>query len=73
MAERERGAQMAAILWLIAGALAWIAVAIRYFRRDEVSWTWAAAGVFLFVMGISAWTRARRGDPATSRRDPDMK
>ncbi|MGQ0712704.1 MAG: hypothetical protein ACT4PJ_03110 [Gemmatimonadaceae bacterium] len=59
MAERQAGVKLAAYLWFLAAALALNAFPIGYSRRDELNWTWAAAGAFTLVMGISAWRRAR--------------
>jgi hypothetical protein len=69
MAERKAGARLAAVLWLVAGVLAWIAVGIRYYRRDEVSWALAAAGLACVAMGVNAWTRSRRDASLPGSRD----
>jgi hypothetical protein len=59
------------ILYLVAAALALAAVAIRYFRATEMSWGWAAAGVFCLVMGLITWKRGRAVEnPVTRDRDP---
>lgn len=56
---RPNTGTITAALWFIAGALAWIAVIIRYTRGAELSWTWAAAGLICIVLGISALKRSR--------------
>ncbi|HJR67701.1 MAG TPA: hypothetical protein VJ802_14815 [Gemmatimonadaceae bacterium] len=61
MAERGSGARLASVLWFVAAVLALAAAGIRYYRREEISWTWVAAGVFCLVMGLGAWKRARLG------------
>jgi hypothetical protein len=69
MAERKPGVRLASVLWFIAAGLAWTAVAIRYYRRDELSWPWAAAGLFCIAMGASAWARSRSHDSLPANRD----
>jgi hypothetical protein len=73
MAQEAAGKRLAAILWFVAAAAAWIAVAIRYFRRDELTWTWAAAGALALVMGISALRRTRSAEAGPADRDRDMR
>lgn len=67
MAERASGARLASVMWFVAAVLALAAAGIRYYWREEISWTWVAAGVFCLVMGSSAWKRARvgAGEPGT--------
>ncbi len=67
MAERASGARLASVMWFVAAVLALAAAGIRYYRREEISWTWVAAGAFCLVMGSSAWKRARvgAGEPGT--------
>ena len=74
MAEGRSGAQLTALLWFIAGALAWIAVGIRYARSREISWALAAAGLACLMLGLSARTRARRDASPSSgpHRDPPV-
>lgn len=67
MAERSAGTRLAAIMWFVAATLAWAAVAIRYARRDELTWTWAAAGLFFLIMGFSALKRSRAADANPTR------
>jgi hypothetical protein len=69
MAEQSGGTRLAAIMWFVAGALAWAAVVIRYIRRDEISWTWAAAGLFFLIMGVAALKRLRAADATAPRGD----
>jgi TRAP-type C4-dicarboxylate transport system permease small subunit len=64
MAEGKAGTRLAAILWFVAGGLAWLAVVVRYARRDEVSWAWAAAGLLFLIMGFAALKRSRATDAA---------
>lgn len=59
MAERASRARLTSVLWFVAAVLALTAAGIRYYRREEISWAWVAAGVFCLVMGLSAWKRAR--------------
>lgn len=59
MAERASRARLTSVLWFVAAVLALTAAGIRYYRREEISWAWVAAGVFCLVMGLSAWKRDR--------------
>jgi hypothetical protein len=68
MTTTQRVSYLAAALWILAGLLAWTAVAVRYARRGEMNWAIAAAGLFLFAAGLSAWLRARQL-PITSADD----
>ncbi len=61
MAERASGARLASVMWFVAAVLALAAAGIRYYRREEISWTWVAAGAFCLVVGSSAWKRTRLG------------
>jgi hypothetical protein len=69
MADKSAGTRLAAIMWFVAAALAWASVAIRYVRRDEVTWIWAAAGLFFLIMGVAALKRSRSADSTASRGD----
>lgn len=69
MTTTRRVSYVAAALWILAGLLAWTAVAIRYARSGEMNWAIAAAGVFLFAAGLSAWLRARQALATTADDD----
>jgi TRAP-type C4-dicarboxylate transport system permease small subunit len=69
MAEKSAGTRLSAILWFVAATLAWASVAIRYVRRDELTWTWAAAGLFFLIMGFAALKRSRAADSTAPRGD----
>ena len=71
MAERRAGVPLASILWILAAVAAWIGVGIRYYRRDEVGWAWAVAGLAFLAMGIAAWNRSRRNASLPGSRDRD--
>jgi hypothetical protein len=72
MAQRPSGARLTGILYLVAAALALAAAGIRYYRNGEISWVWAAAGVFCLAMGLAAWKRAQpAGGTAGPRHDRD--
>jgi hypothetical protein len=58
--DRRPGLRLAAGLWFLAAVLAFISVGLRATRGREVNWAVAAGGLFCFVMGISALTRARK-------------
>lgn len=60
--DRPAGRKATAVLWFIAGALAWIAAIIRYSRGHEVKWTLAFAGLFCVAVGITALRRSRAAD-----------
>jgi hypothetical protein len=60
MTTPSRLAYLTTGLWILAAVLAWTAVGIRYARDGEMNWAIAAAGVFLFAAGLSAWFRARQ-------------
>ena len=60
MTTTRRVSYVAAALWIFAGLLAWTAVAVRYARSGEMNWAIAAAGLFVFAAGLSAWLRARQ-------------
>jgi hypothetical protein len=60
MAERKAGARLAAALWFVAALLAWIAAGIRYYRREEISWVWAAAGLACVAIWRIAGLTLRR-------------
>jgi uncharacterized membrane protein YhaH (DUF805 family) len=60
MTKPSRLSYLTTALWILAALLAWTAVAIRYARDGEMNWAIAAAGVFLFAAGLSAWFRARQ-------------
>jgi hypothetical protein len=66
MTERA-GSRLAAGLWFAAGLLAWIAAVVRMARGGSMKWSLALAGLACIVMGISAWTRARRADKGASQ------
>jgi hypothetical protein len=59
MADRASSPRLTGILYLVAAVLALGAAGIRYYRSQEISWVWLAAGVFCLAMGLSAWKRAR--------------
>lgn len=46
------------VLYLIAAALAFVAVSVRYARRGDVDFRWAAAGLALAAIGGTAWRRS---------------
>ena len=72
MADRASRARLTSLLWFLAGVLAITAAGIRYYRRDEISWVWLAAGLFCLVLGVSAWKRAPAdvAEPSTRDRGP---
>ena len=59
MAGHSTNSRVVAGLWLVAGILAWTAVAIGASRGRGVNWSIAAAGLFCVAMGIGAWARTR--------------
>jgi hypothetical protein len=67
----ERSRRLTSVLYFVAAALAWAAVGIRYYRSSEVSWLWAAAGLFCVVMGVGALKRDRSGTAEGTRQDRD--
>jgi hypothetical protein len=69
MTNQARGSFLAAALWILAGVLAWVAVAVGYARRAEMSWATAAAGLFFFAAGVSAWLRARQSSATSADAD----
>jgi uncharacterized membrane protein YhaH (DUF805 family) len=69
MAEGTAGSRLTIALWFVAAVLAWSAVGIRYYRDNELSWAWAAAGLFCLLMGLSAWRRGRAPNSGPAPRD----
>lgn len=59
MAEKP-SKRMVAVLWFVAAALSYIAVAIRLSDDGEMNWPIAASGTFCLIMGISAIARSRK-------------
>jgi hypothetical protein len=60
MADQVSGKRFTAILWFVAGGLAFLAVGIRFTGNADPNWAVAAGGLFCVVMGISAWSRSRQ-------------
>ena len=54
-----------AVLWFIAAALSFIAVAIRFSDDGEMNWPIVASGTFCLIMGIAALARSRKAPPST--------
>ena len=72
MAGQSTRLTMAVVLWVLAALLAWTAVAVRYYRSDDIKWSLILAGLACAVMGGSAWTRRSRArDSPTTGRDRD--
>ncbi|HJU69830.1 MAG TPA: hypothetical protein VJ650_16450 [Gemmatimonadaceae bacterium] len=69
MAEPASRGRLTSLLWLLAGLMALTAAGIRYYRQDEISWPWAAAGLFCLALGIAAWKRAEVGSGPPTGRD----
>ena len=69
MAERPSRARLTSVLWFVAAVLALTAAGIRYYRHEEISWAWVAAGAFCLVMGLSAWKREKAGGVEPPNRD----
>jgi hypothetical protein len=57
MTPRRNANRLIALMWTLAGLLAWTAVGIRYFAEDTMNWPIAAAGLFCIALGLGAWTR----------------
>ncbi len=59
MADQITGTRLAAVLWVVAAGLAFLAVGIRYSADREMNWPIAAGGVFCLAMAVTAWTRSQ--------------
>ena len=56
---------LAPVLGLIAGALAWAAALITYFKTGAIKWELIAAGVFVAAMSFAGWGKPK--DPPASK------
>lgn len=56
---------LAPVLGLIAGALAWTAAAITYFKTGAIKWELIAAGVFVAAMSFAG--RVKPKDPPAKK------
>lgn len=56
---------LAPVLGLITGALAWTAAAITYFRSGAIKWELIAAGVFVAAMSFAG--RGKPQDPPAAK------
>ncbi len=57
--------KLAPVLGLIAGALAWTAAAITYFRTGAIKWELIAAGVFVAAMSFAGQGKPK--DPPAAK------
>jgi len=60
MGNDARKPQLVAILWFVAAALAFVAVAIRYSHDRGLNWGVLVGGLFCLVMGIVSLARNPR-------------
>jgi len=60
MGNDARKSRLVTILWFAASALAFVAVAIRYFKDREPDWGGFVLGLFCLIMGIIALARNPR-------------
>jgi hypothetical protein len=65
MPTQPRIVRTAAVLWFVAGALAFVAAAIPALKGGSPNWSVAAPGFFCIVMGIISWQRNQPPPPSS--------